>query len=1722
MKKRGLALLLGALMVASVLNLRSNSEAVDSEVSSVVEESAVETPETLSTEVILPQDQTPSNQVTEQTQEQAAFEAVENQSEAVSDIQTGERIDANNENGNSGSIVSDDEKTKNQLDFEADKKDALEAEESDSEDEDSEEEEFEEDKPFSETKTVGGVRITLTAEAGVLPEGAYFEAVEITNSSDIKAIESAVESELSDEQIITKVKAFDITIFDAQNQEIQPAGGSVKITFDDVDTDDAGDTQVYHLDDSMSSATEVAVSVSDDKVIFEAEHFSPYVVVSVEDIEAGSTEEIDENALIDSIKIYKNNDPNDTITNNSSVSLKDKINVSYVFKDVTVAPKNMPIPDTGEDIIVVRPGETYKIPGIPDICDTPNDISVHSGDVILGKVTFKNGEAFLKIEDFDEPTDATDAEAGFDLQLNLDEEADKDQDSYELAFGTKAKVTIKIDEFTPKPPTVEKTKSELDDEGKITWTVTVKNASNPIQYADGYTFKDEFSEGQDYVKDSFKITKGSGAVTPTNSGNTLTWKYTNNEPDSVTQFEYKTAIDIIALTKNATEDSVVNKTVSNKVSVTSPAGNDYDKLNISDSESQEVSRAVKSWVTKTGSKVNANGEADWKVVIQNNGFTLKNLVLTDTIKVADGVNVTVSNLTVQDASNNNVDYSLETDGGVQIIKFKKAMSGNAQYTITYRTKIEDFETYIKKNYPVPENSANITYDYESAGTQKDVHVVGPTISKPFEGDFIHAKAAIEKSAGKVDLVNHTITWNVVVNRSKQDLENVKIIDTLPDGLDFVGISSVKDVDTPDSSITVGATTVTIPEGSITTNGRKVIIPIGDINKEIVEFTVITKLDDTQSEVWASNKEKTYKNIVTLTSTDFEEEDGITDSATKKYSSNVLKKTASKYNYNDHTIDYTLTVNSNQMAMTNVVITDELEDRLEYVADSAAVDVGTVEIVLTGNTLSFKLGDIDGQRVITFKARVRDGQTFENTDSFDISNDASLTSTEYSIATTTAPVVTKVNNDVITKDAVQDPTNKEIIRYTVGVNPAQQQLYNGVVDKVVIQDTLGASLVLDDESIKLFEATVSADGKLTQGTEVASPEFTIDDRSARTVLQVTVPKEPGNKAYILTYTASMLDKKANDFGNDVVLKGYGSEASNKANKSFSQNDFTNVKLDKYVYYLSELRDANDEEIPLSGGKFELYDPEKNNKLVGRSESDENGEIMFVGKLVENHEYILKETEAPEGYDLVDELADGITVHTTQKGYNNALEAKENNIITNPKHHTEIKVFKQDGQGNLVEGAQLNISWQATKGKKIANGGEWFSGTGGHPFVADYDTVYTLEEVKTPYGYHTAEPVMFKVVDGQLMVRNDDNTWANADKVVMIDVPKDSVEIKIKDISAEQKNDLEGGVFRVVDEDGNQIGDTWTGNGGPKSVVLSDGKYKIVEVSAPVGYKAPVGERSIPLEVTTDGRVIVDGDELDPADPTIIFEEEYDENQKATVEFDSEELGINPDIFKSMKFALYRLDHATGQRVLVEPTDVDSETGALRYDINYQDEYILLPEETPNGYDPVEPITIKVVGTVDDNGDLVDDLRAKSASNPAYASLSMEDLGARLQPKLTPEEPKVPEAIAQGAATDGALPSNNKQPLASASADVTVGAAGGSSKVYPTGSRDEDGYLIKEKDIQILADNNADSAKDSSNDSKAPRLAKTGGFIGTVMGYGAALALMALGFVLVFGRKKSGKK
>ena len=1480
---------------------------------------------------------------------------------------------------------------------------------------------------------------------------------------------------------------------------------------------------------------------------------------------AAPADESDENALIKSAKFTidgKDVSGDIEVSKNSTFTLeyqlKDPLYINYAEEDYV----------EGQPFIVN--GNTYSLPSIkseyfdlskigsiPVVVDGKNFGTATAGD---------DGTIKLKVDY--EGKDPEDIGGVFiRLSFGLDgSKVDNLQDfSFEIPGTSGQTVKIAIAENQPKEPTIEKTAGTLDENDDITWTVKVTNADNPVTYESGYQLVDTFGKGQSYKAGSFKV--GGVDATPEydDASRTLKYNFTDNSAGGVTTITYKTHVDFLAAGSTQNKSSI-SVNASNDVKIYdagNPSGKPLGEVKVDNSVSKD---GLSSWLTKEGGKLDDEGVADWTINVNTNGYGMKYLTVYDVIEtdsttkmglVPDSVQVID---TATGAALPSSDYEVVKTAGTSekgkkayswYVRFGKsaddyAISGNRKYTIKYKTQIEDYITFLRTNHTkMPSNHAFLEYQYDRTGVGDWEWLVGPTLDKtPVKGDGVTAKAAIEKSCTSFNAATHQITWKVVVNKNYQGLTNSFVTEYIKDGQKFVSISNA-DITAKD-----GAKSTLDLQDKYTVNGKEIEINFGDSLKQAqATFTVVTELDETQASIWAGNEKKTYYNEVEL---DSDQQQDIKDDASCEYKSTVFEKVSGEYNYDTHEITYTLTVDRNKMAMSDVVVTDDIGS----LGMSLSSDVTLVHgygtssahsTTLTTDTsskphysysdgvLTVDLEDItdvgsdNAIEAIIFTAKVDDGDFFTavNGGNVSVSNTATLSTKD----NPEGVVVTKKNtwkNSVIDKSAAVDTASKAVT-YTVTFNGNKQPLPSSLI----VKDTLGASLELDATSVKLYLGQIDpSTGEITStGEEETGYSVQMSADGDSTILEVILPKEEDNREiYVLSYVAVPTEiKSGGDYSNKVQLVGYSGSGTNNSVSNLSYSSFGGGWTVKPTYLLVTKVDSEDIAVALPGATFAVKDSDGN--LVAKIVTKANGVARSVGKLKPNTTYTIEEIEAPEGYEISTEVK---TFTTAAKG---GAENAINLTFEDKKKSKTVDVSLVNQDGDALDGGNLEISRKMSDGstKKVDS---WKSDDSNHSFDASYDVEYTLTEKDTPFGYNTADNIVFKVVDDVLYKRNPDNTWAAVDSIVMTDAALDTCSFDVSKVSAGQGNELEGATLIIsehdtVDAAKDDYIKSWVSDGSAKEFALPIGEYYLYEISAPAGFEVA---ESIRFRVTDEYALQVydeeEGNFIDAEDAKLTMVDDYNPDETTTFSISPDMFGMSPDLFKAMKFTLYRFDPIEGKLVEVEPVSYDEETGEAVHDINYQDEYLLKSDGEVEGYDPVDPITVKVVGTKDSEGDIADSLKVKSLDSTVFTESSMEELAKKLEPKLTPEPPKVeePEPADENENTDPENGGPSTEPSDSGSnsggnsggsgssgggsSSSSGGSTNGSGSAYSGAAGPEvtdDGLIIKENNIVAL-----DNTPGAGN-----RLAKTGGFIGTLVGYIAAIALIAVGILLACGKEKRVK-
>lgn len=1568
---------------------------------------------------------------------------------------------------------------------------------------------------FSQSEEIDGIKISMKAETGVLPNNSHFEAVAITDKSNISKIEDAVEKTISDTKSVVEVKAFDITIYDDNGNEVQPdtSKGNVQVTFNNIDTsevkDDASkDMEVFHVADSMQTAESINTSIGDGQVSFEAEHFSTYAMVTVVDDSNVSVESDDAYALVDKLEITGLDLSTDS-TNPTKLNKSQEIRVQYTFKEGIKLNANSKT-KTG---IYIETGEQYQLPSIPSVCvPTENAIAVPFGTETLGTIHFNDdGTAYIEITyNPSEPQDVTIEPAGFVLEFTFKNEASSTQQEYELAFGNTT-YYVKIADFMAQEPEFTKKGSAIDDDGNITWTVTVTNNDNPIEYDGGYTFTDTIGTGHTYVDGSFE-----GETLESYSESKLVWKYEDNEANATHTFTYKTHVDFLALTKDATENTTVNKDVDNTIVVTATPKDtaDYDNLNKTIKASSSVSKAVTKWIDKTGGEIVANttdntGVAKWNITIKNNGYTLSNVVLHDVITVDTGVDVKISDLSI-DGMTEGTDYTVSTpsSGVGQEIAFKSPMSGDATYTISYKTTIANYKEYLKANHSIPTNKAWVTYTYDSNGDGKgDTDVVGPDVTKKFTGSGISENAALKKTFKSYDAKNHTMTWEVTVNDNEQTLYDVVVTDTLPTGHIY-----------DDSCSVAGADDVTV-----SANKKEVTIKLGDLTTKKT-FTIVTKLEDSESEYWASNqKTKTYTNKVAVNS--FEDAEKkvknaeVTASATGTYKSTVLTKTAGSYDYESHKIRYELTINSNNTELTKVVVNDPLDSRTELVADSVKIISGEDGVTgfsytETDNNLKLSFDQITKEVKVEFYVEVVDDSVFSGNETTTITNAATVISKEYNEEVSSGkPVETTIDNVKFNK--TYGTITDDIVPYSIKINQAQKPLYEDGVDEVYVFDTLGASLTLDKDSVKLYEATVSSDGTMTKSTDVTNlDDITFGKDGRKTTLKVVLPKT--SKAYILEYSAAMTNKAAKDFNNSAVLKAGQTTSQLTGSVDLKEYAWAGAQMSNMVYCVVELTDEQTHE-PIEGAEFELYD---GGEKIDSGTTDENGDIYFVGGLEENNNYQIKETKSTGIYVVPDELKDGTVEVTGVKGLYNASDSKTE--VTNSKPKETITVELVDKDDNTFDLTSIDTKPGIIS---VIDGDTevWNSSTSTTPFEAVYGQEYKVKESQVPFGYvgDSIDGLKFRVEDdptsdnyGKIVIAENTIGATNTESsITMYDYKLKSVEVSINDVS-DQGRYLSGAKFTLAYKTADNVVKEWVSDGSFVTFTLPEGDYWLTRTDAPLGFldeskaiKFTVSLWLLGDTVTFEDSSNVGDIEVMANENKVVVPETPDSSEAITLtDFAPTKDGEPSD---EITTKIYTVTYEDGMANALSDEPVwDSENDSSDPVLNPETEYVIVSTDSA-GNTTAKVVMVKVYEDEDGN------IKTKLVEKPTlresdYADVPVEvDEDGNILPATIRIDVKSPVVPASGGNT--ATSSDTGYTLLSGTTNVASNNVN-----YATNAKDQE-LALKEKDIVMETDTN-----DGSQAAAAPHLAKTGGFVGTLFGYLTAVVLILVGLYLTFGKKNENDK
>ncbi len=825
----------------------------------------------------------------------------------------------------------------------------------------------------------------------------------------------------------------------------------------------------------------------------------------------------------------------------------------------------------------------------------------------------------------------------------------------------------------------------------------------------------------------------------------------------------------------------------------------------------------------------------------------------------------------------------------------------------------------------------------------------------------HAKQqGLVKEKGDVDYTNKQVEWKIAVNKNNYSMENWKLTDTFSEGLTLLTDQfTITDTTTntalqegTDYTLEYNADTQTFNVefiGSYVETSDSFLIDYWTGYDAAYLSTDMPQFSNDASADWTSTTDNTKKNP--SSDADFKPNPAASANGFKSGDYNAVSKL----------ITWTLGTNFENDPLENETITDPITDNQKYVPDSLKIYQYTVdqdgnhikgaEITGTEKT-AFEVNEPSESNNQTLTINLPDsaedatnnrymfeyqtslvGEVIHEQGSYE--NHANVTGDSHVDYTIKGQVSIENGGSYAQKEGVQDDDG--YVDWSVTVNPSQSTINN-----VVVKDNPSTNQVIDPASIAVYATTVDTAGKITKG-ELVSPNFytaevTTDNETGEQHLTVTF-NEQLETAYILEYKSMVFLDEGTTSGsvsNDLTIKGdnvetIDGEDSADVDIHTSDGDGTAVgTLGKVT-----LQKTDEAGQALTGATFELWDA-KNQQVLRSGTIDASGDITFGS--IPYGSYLLKETKAPDGYTIPDDLVAGRKVTIS-------AETSTADVPINVEDaETQVVLTKESEDGTKLVGAEFSLEAEM--------GETWTPIRTGEAFITDSNGQiailgltpghYRLTETKaptTPIEYiQNTEPIEFDVV------QNENGQIPSVEVGPYVNY-LGSAEFTKTDTDG---NPLSGAIFevkRVKDAQGNSVNETVNTtatsdeNGKVALTGLAPGSYEVTETQAPDGYL--INTEKITFEIANSAAA----QPATVAAGTLIDYQGSIELQKT----DSTGTGLAG--------AVFQLEDSEGN---VVKTDITSgENGEITVDGLAPGSYNLVETQAPTGYiintDPI-PFTI----------------------------------------------------------------------------------------------------------------------------------------------------------------------
>lgn len=667
-------------------------------------------------------------------------------------------------------------------------------------------------------------------------------------------------------------------------------------------------------------------------------------------------------------------------------------------------------------------------------------------------------------------------------------------------------------------------------------------------------------------------------------------------------------------------------------------------------EAEASSRAEISYVTMTKEGALASGQkVSWTVKVRNN-LLQKKPELVDTLPqhmllVAGSVKLNGKVLDIDDYS-----YVYEDSEGRYKLTVRFDEGKTDEQTLEYETVFDD------EKYDLISEVSNIINKADLYMGDDHNFIVSKTSN-------VHIGNSLMTKSGVYDKQTHTVTWTIVMKTDGMSLKGMSLKDIFGQTINGKNVAQTY---VPGSMKIDGKT---VENGKdvqlvVSEDGKSFTLTgIRDDHPESEKITYKTVLDDSDAarEFWGNNFNGTFKitNTMRLYAQDgLEAKAEVT--ATVNGSSKMLQKDFVSYDYANRSVEWKLTINQNQMKLTNGVIMDTLSS-----ADWAFDEDAGIKLMQNGKDVTSSVGPVtygtdenglpvmtvklpdtqagDMPFVMTYHTKLVNEDILLSNAKFKVKNTSVLTGDEVKSGGVSVSASQDIGQNVLSKSITQKLDANNELTWTVDVNKnlATIKTQDGT-GKIGIVDTLQQGLTYVDGSLKIVPLTITADkanGKVTEGgalEEGDDKDYTVSYDSVSRELKVMWNSSSLTGAYRVTFRTLVM--VSGTYSNSVSFTGISEDpgwdhaTAEKYTAKFS-GGFTSLP-ERLGALLIKKTDGTTG-AKLQGAKFTIKNSD--GLLIGEFITDENGEINAVLPV---GNYIIEETVSPDNYVLP-------TVHRWEK-------------------------------------------------------------------------------------------------------------------------------------------------------------------------------------------------------------------------------------------------------------------------------------------------------------------------------------------------------------------------------------------------------------------------------------------------------------------------------------------